>query len=271
MFFKSMTLNENFYIYLAIFAMFIILLLIMYFFLNATNRKNKVTKKEIEKLNVKMEDFLENNEKSNQISKQIKDKSEVISKILEQTNDIYREILNIEKESENEIKLGDINEKEIDFSQVEKANVLPGKHLSNLISDINEDSEMVDKEVKTTTEQVETKLAKEELEEEEVLNLINNIQEYESFLSEELKYYLNEINLINENKNELQPKQRLEKKEEIYKNLKVTEEKIIEQKNLMKRIFIHKVDLDAKKQECEELENEEHKLDDMINNLINKR
>lgn len=272
--------NNNLGIYVITLIIILILVLFIYIGLNIINKnikkKNNKTSDQLSKLNTKVENIIDSNDKVVKINKQINDKSEVISKIMEQTNDIYREILKTEQASHFSKKELDIDkpllkEQGIDFSQKEQASIEPGEHLTELVSKINNSSDAKREQIKEMTSKFNFDSKEVPISEKEILDLIHNLQNYESVLNEEMQYYFSEINKINENKEKLEPKVRLEKKETIFNELKLTEEKIEEQEKLMKKILLYKVEIDAITHEKEKIETEENKLDDMIKKLEKKR
>ncbi len=258
-----------------------------------TNESSKLTSSRIEHLDSQIQQLNQDNKEVIRVHKQIKDKSEAMNKMLEQTNKIYKEVLDKQTEfnvgdnhsfldlnleqvkGRPERKQSKINYEEINSPNSQEA----GAHLTQILNNINSDKEQINNKISVeeepvvksnTTVDAFTKVDLENIKKmnkEEVYKLLLSLKDYKIILSKEEEYYLEQIELINQNKSDYTQEQRLKRKEFIYKGIKEVEEKIQYQKTLLEEVKKRK----KKIQKSEEQEEKEKELDSLINGIVRKR
>ncbi len=258
-----------------------------------TNESSKLTSSRIEHLDSQIQQLNQDNKEVIKVHRQIKDKSEAMNKMLEQTNKIYKEVL----DKQTEFNFGDNhsfldlnleqvkgspqrNQSKINYEEINSPNVQEaGEHLTQILNNINSDKEQINNKISVEEEPVVkskssidafTKVDLENIKKmnkEEVDKLLLSLKDYKIILSKEEEYYLEQIELINKNKSDYTQEQRLKRKEFIYKGIKEVEEKIQYQKTLLEEVKKRK----KKIQKNQEQEEKEKELDSLINGIVRKR
>lgn len=255
-------ISDNLIYYIFIILIIIAIITVMlYIKLNKNikdvNKNSKKTAANLKDIDNNIHNIQDNNNEVIKLHKQINDKSEVMNKMLEQTTKIYRDVLSKESEIVPE-------DDEIDYHSLNQSGEKPGKHLFEMIDNINGGANSK-KEVKRLGFNNLTKDDLNYLSVNELEDLNNQLEEYEIVLKQEFQAYVQEIKRLNELN--IIPAKRLKQKEQIYKRMQEIEKKLKHRNDLAQGI----VEIKQSKIMDIETKHKEHELDELINNMTNKR
>lgn len=242
-----------------------------------TNESSRNTSQKISELDKHVKRLSEDNQEFIKVHRQIKDKSETMNKMLKQTNKIYKEVLDRKTDFNTTDEFVEIDYEKINSPS--KGNQQAGEHLTQMLRSINSDKESISNKINVKPKEAETNnkqfssLTTIDMEniklmnEEEVSKLFLTLKDYKSILNKEIDYYLEQIEQINSHKTLLSPSQRLNKKENIYNEIKEVEKKLDYQQALIEETKKRKEEIEIEKRSYEK----EQELDILINDIVKRK